>query len=178
MLVRQCGAMPVKEVRKPTSHVAYRRSMHIRCEMQRGELATTWRSKSTRRTTAFGARRRRRHDEPSAMPPVVARLVVRMTSAPRRASPGQRPRAKERGPSYDAAMRILLVSANREKLPQPVVPIGPLAVAAALRDAHEVRLLDLCFEDEPRTALDRVIADLHPEVIGIGLRNLHTNAYD
>jgi radical SAM superfamily enzyme YgiQ (UPF0313 family) len=75
-------------------------------------------------------------------------------------------------------MRILLVSANREKLPSPVVPIGLLSVAAALRDAHEVRVVDLCFEDDPRAAVRRAIAAMDPQVIGVGLRNLHTNAYD
>src|SRR6188508_1874723 len=75
-------------------------------------------------------------------------------------------------------MRVLLVSANREKLPSPVVPIGVLAVAAALRDAHDVRVVDLCFEEDPRAALRRAIAAMDPQVIGVGLRNLHTNAYD
>ena len=75
-------------------------------------------------------------------------------------------------------MRVLLVSANREKLPSPVVPIGPLAVAAALRDDHEVRLLDLCFEEDPRAAVEKSVGAFDPEVIGVGLRNLHTNAYD
>jgi hypothetical protein len=75
-------------------------------------------------------------------------------------------------------MRVLLISANREKLPSPVVPIGPLAVAAALRDDHEVRLLDLCFEEDPRAAIEKAVVAFHPEVIGVGLRNLHTNAYD
>jgi hypothetical protein len=75
-------------------------------------------------------------------------------------------------------VRVLLVSANREHLPSPVVPLGPLAVAAAIRDEHEVRLADLCFEEEPHRALERAIADFDPEVVGVGLRNLHTNAYD
>src|SRR5579859_3363619 len=75
-------------------------------------------------------------------------------------------------------MRVLLVSANREMLPSPVVPIGPLAVASALRDAHEVELADLCFEEDPHAAALREIHDFDPEVIGLGLRNLHTNAYD
>src|SRR5256885_5682631 len=75
-------------------------------------------------------------------------------------------------------MRVLVVSANREMLPSPVVPIGPLAVAAALRDAHEVRLLDLCFEPDARRAIERAVRDFDPEVVGLGLRNLHTNAYD
>src|SRR6266850_1059889 len=75
-------------------------------------------------------------------------------------------------------MRVLLVSANREVLPSPVIPIGPLAVAASLRDKHEVRLLDLCFEDDPRSAVKSAIESFDPEVVGVGLRNLHTNAYD
>ena len=70
-------------------------------------------------------------------------------------------------------MRVLLVSANREKLPSPVVPIGILAVAAALRDAHDVRVLDLCFEDDPHAAATAAITAFDPEIIGLGLRNLH-----
>lgn len=75
-------------------------------------------------------------------------------------------------------MRVLLVSANRELLPSPVVPLGLLAVAGALRDAHEVRVVDLCFEADPHEALRAAIAAFAPEVVGIGIRNLHTNAYD
>src|SRR5256885_4929969 len=77
-----------------------------------------------------------------------------------------------------AHMRVLLVSANREVLPSPVVPIGPLAVAGSVRDAHQVRLLDLCFEDDPQAAVKSAIESFDPEVVGVGLRNLHTNAYD
>jgi radical SAM superfamily enzyme YgiQ (UPF0313 family) len=75
-------------------------------------------------------------------------------------------------------MRVLLVSANREQLPQPVAPLGLLWVAAALEGAHEVRLLDLCFEEDPLAAVDQILAEFDPEVVGIGIRNLHTNAYD
>jgi hypothetical protein len=75
-------------------------------------------------------------------------------------------------------MRVLLVSANRERLPSPVVPLGPLSVAAALRDTHEVALCDLCFEEDPRAAIASSVEKLDPEVVGVGLRNLHTNAYD
>jgi len=75
-------------------------------------------------------------------------------------------------------MRVLLISANREILPSPVVPIGPLAVAAALRDTHQVKLVDLCFEEDPAVAIEGAVRDFDPEVVGLGLRNLHTNAYD
>jgi radical SAM superfamily enzyme YgiQ (UPF0313 family) len=78
-------------------------------------------------------------------------------------------------------VRVLLVSANREQLPSPVVPIGVLSVAAALREErgrHQVEVLDLCFEADPHGALRDAIARSSPEIVGIGLRNLHTNAYD
>lgn len=75
-------------------------------------------------------------------------------------------------------MRILLVSANRERLPSPVVPIGVLSVAGAVRDEHDVRVLDLCFEDDPVGTLRARLRDVRPGVVGLGLRNLHTNAYD
>jgi radical SAM superfamily enzyme YgiQ (UPF0313 family) len=75
-------------------------------------------------------------------------------------------------------MRVLLISANREKLPSPVVPLGVLQIAGAARAAgHDVRVLDLCFVED----VDRAIEDassFSPDVVGIGLRNLHTNAYD
>ncbi len=74
-------------------------------------------------------------------------------------------------------MRVLLVSANREKYPAPVVPLGVLSVAGAIRDAHEVRVADLCFEDDPLAALREAIDAFRPEVVGVGLRNLHDNAY-
>lgn len=75
-------------------------------------------------------------------------------------------------------MRVLLVSANRERLPSPVVPLGVLSVAGALRDEHEVRVVDLCFEDRPAEALAQAAASFGPDLVGLGLRNLHTNAYD
>lgn len=75
-------------------------------------------------------------------------------------------------------MRVLLVSANRERLPSPVVPLGVLSVAGALRPEHEVHVVDLCFESDPDRALRDAIAAFAPEVVGIGLRNLHSNAYE
>lgn len=74
-------------------------------------------------------------------------------------------------------MRILLVSANRERLPSPVVPIGVLYVAGAVRDAHDVRVVDLCFEADPHDALAGAIRAMRPELVGLGLRNLHDNSY-
>lgn len=75
-------------------------------------------------------------------------------------------------------MRVLLVSANRERHPSPVVPLGVLSVAGALSDAHQVALVDLCFEGDPAEALARAVERHRPEVIGVGIRNLHNNAYE
>lgn len=74
-------------------------------------------------------------------------------------------------------MRVLLVSANREKLPQPVIPLGVLYVAAALKARFDVDVLDLCFEDDPHGALRARIAAFSPDVVGLALRNLHDNSY-
>ncbi len=72
---------------------------------------------------------------------------------------------------------MLLVSANRERLPQPVAPLGVLYVAAALRPRCDVEVLDLCFEPDPHEALRRRLAASCPDVVGLALRNLHDNAY-
>lgn len=77
----------------------------------------------------------------------------------------------------DARTRVLLVSANRERLPQPVVPLGVLYVAAALRPRFDVDVLDLCFEDDPHGALRRRLVEREPHVVGLALRNLHDNTY-
>ena len=75
-------------------------------------------------------------------------------------------------------MRVLLVSANRERKPSPVMPLGVLWVAAAVRRAqHEVRVLDLCFVLDPHAALSETIRAFPPDVVGIGLRNLCGNTY-
>jgi len=74
-------------------------------------------------------------------------------------------------------MRTLLVSLNREQLPSPVVPLGLLSVAASTRLAHSVQVIDLCFQEHPDDALAAAIRSFSPEVVGLGLRNLHDNAY-
>ncbi len=74
-------------------------------------------------------------------------------------------------------MRVLLVSANREQYPSPVVPLGVLSVAGAIVDVHDVRVADMCFEADPLRAVTDAIAAFEPDVVGIGLRNLHDNAY-
>jgi hypothetical protein len=58
-------------------------------------------------------------------------------------------------------MKILLVATNRMMTPFPVYPIGVDYVATALRDHHEVRVMDLACDDADATltaSLERMSA--------------------
>lgn len=70
-------------------------------------------------------------------------------------------------------MKILLVSANRERSPYPVFPIGLSYLAGPLRSAgHELAVLDLCFDPEPEKALHEKLCDFAPALVLISLRNI------
>ena len=72
-----------------------------------------------------------------------------------------------------ASSRVLLVSTNRERSPQPVVPNGVACVASALAGAgHDVRVLDLCFTTDPVRAARDAARTLRPDVIGVSIRNI------
>ncbi len=67
-------------------------------------------------------------------------------------------------------VRVLLINSNRMK--PAVAPVGLDYLDDALGSAgHDVQLLDLCFENEPLTALDSVARRDTPDVIGISIRN-------
>src|SRR5918999_1094390 len=69
--------------------------------------------------------------------------------------------------------RVLLVSTNRERAPQPVVPNGVACVASALAHAgHDVRVLDLCFARDPIRAAQDTARQFAPDVIGVSVRNI------
>jgi radical SAM superfamily enzyme YgiQ (UPF0313 family) len=75
-------------------------------------------------------------------------------------------------------VRILLVSANTEQVPDPVYPIGAAYVGGAARRAgHDVRGVDLCFAEDRRASVVGAIREHRPEVVGISLRNLDNSAY-
>jgi radical SAM superfamily enzyme YgiQ (UPF0313 family) len=70
-------------------------------------------------------------------------------------------------------MKILLVSANREHSPYPVFPIGLSYLAGSLAAAgHELSVLDLCFEQEPETAITERLASFTPDLAAVSLRNI------
>ncbi len=80
-------------------------------------------------------------------------------------APGNGPRG--------SSPRVLLVSTNRERSPQPVVPNGVACVASALAAAgHDVRVLDLCFASDPVAAARESVRTLRPDVIGVSIRNI------
>jgi radical SAM superfamily enzyme YgiQ (UPF0313 family) len=76
------------------------------------------------------------------------------------------------------SQRVLLISANTEKLPDPVFPLGAAYMAAvAARYGHTVDTLDLCFLDDPHAALGDKLRGFEPDVVGISLRNLDSSSY-
>jgi radical SAM superfamily enzyme YgiQ (UPF0313 family) len=75
-------------------------------------------------------------------------------------------------------MRVLLISPNLEMLPDPVAPLGLAFLSSALKSAgHEVRCLDLCFEENIEQALEKAISGFSPEALGLSLRNIDNVAY-
>jgi len=73
---------------------------------------------------------------------------------------------------------VALINSNRLKHPWPVIPFGLCRVAAALEmEGHEVCFLDLCFSKSPPKAIDEMIEDFRPDVLGIGIRNLDNTSY-
>jgi len=70
-------------------------------------------------------------------------------------------------------MKVQLISSNTERLTMAVMPIGLLSVEAAVRAAgHEVRLLDLLFDEDPEATVARAVTAFRPDVIGISVRNV------
>ena len=71
-----------------------------------------------------------------------------------------------------------MISANRERMPYPVAPLGLAYIAGALKTGgHDVRAIDLCFSEAIEHDLNQIVADFPPDVIGISLRNLDNLTY-
>jgi radical SAM superfamily enzyme YgiQ (UPF0313 family) len=67
-------------------------------------------------------------------------------------------------------VNILLISPNTLREPYPVYPLGLDYVAAALDDAHQVRIADLNCVTLPE--LEMMLQECTPAVIGISCRNI------
>lgn len=74
-------------------------------------------------------------------------------------------------------MRIAFISPNREQLPDPVPPLGLLYLMAAAGEAHERTLIDLCFEDRPLDHLAGQLDAFRPDLVAVGMRNIHNADY-
>lgn len=75
-------------------------------------------------------------------------------------------------------MRVLLISPNTEKLPDPVAPLGLAYLASALQaKGYEVRCLDLCFAENWEEATAKAVSDFSPAVMGLSLRNVDNVSY-
>ena len=74
-------------------------------------------------------------------------------------------------------MKVAFVSGNREQLPDAVIPLGLLYLLAACPERHPATLCDLCFERDPCAALGAKLAELGPDVVALGIRNLQRNDY-
>ncbi|HEX2717091.1 MAG TPA: radical SAM protein [Gemmatimonadaceae bacterium] len=69
--------------------------------------------------------------------------------------------------------RVLLVSANRERAPYPVVPNGLGCVASALEASGcDVRVVDLMFARDPERAAAAAAVEHDPDIVGVSVRNI------
>jgi radical SAM superfamily enzyme YgiQ (UPF0313 family) len=74
---------------------------------------------------------------------------------------------------YSTAMKVLLVSANTERINMVSLPLGLGLVAAATRRAgHDVAFVDLLTSNDSHVATRRAIAVYQPDVIGVSVRNI------
>ena len=70
-------------------------------------------------------------------------------------------------------MRVLLISANTEKINILPMPLGLNYVAAATQNkGHEVKVLDLMAHADSRLPIEETIESFRPDIIGISVRNI------
>lgn len=70
-------------------------------------------------------------------------------------------------------MRVLFISANREDINMPTLPMGLGCVAAATQKAnHDVLFVDLLTTSDIRPVIKKTIDEFAPQVIGISVRNI------
>lgn len=74
-------------------------------------------------------------------------------------------------------MRIAFLSANREQLPEPVIPLGLLYVMESCPAGHERELWDVCFEADPHAYVRAQAERFRPDLVAVGIRNLQNGDY-
>jgi radical SAM superfamily enzyme YgiQ (UPF0313 family) len=74
-------------------------------------------------------------------------------------------------------MKVLLISANTEKINLLPLPLGLGCVAAATKSAgHETMVLDLMADGDSDSLIRTAIASFGPDLIGISIRNIDDQA--
>ncbi|HUV08352.1 MAG TPA: B12-binding domain-containing radical SAM protein, partial [Spirochaetia bacterium] len=67
-------------------------------------------------------------------------------------------------------MRVLMVSANTEKINMPTFPLGLSCVAqATLKAGHDLESLDLMAEGDTESVIREAIETFQPDLIGISV---------
>ena len=74
-------------------------------------------------------------------------------------------------------MKIAFLSANREQLPEPVIPLGLLYVMEACPPGHETELWDVCFEEDRHAYVRERVDAFEPDLVAVGIRNLQNADY-
>jgi hypothetical protein len=70
-------------------------------------------------------------------------------------------------------MRVLLISANREEINMPTLPMGLGCVAAsAQRAGHDVKFVDLLTASDFEPVIRKAVDEFNAQVIGISIRNI------
>ncbi|GAB4348677.1 MAG: B12-binding domain-containing radical SAM protein [Candidatus Abyssubacteria bacterium] len=70
-------------------------------------------------------------------------------------------------------MKVLLISANTERINMPTFPLGlALVAAAAQATGHNVELLDLMTADDSTPVIESSIREFRPQAIGVSVRNI------
>jgi radical SAM superfamily enzyme YgiQ (UPF0313 family) len=70
-------------------------------------------------------------------------------------------------------MKVLLISANTEKINMTTLPLGLACVAAATRKSgHDVAMVDLLMGKDNQSLLNESIEGYRPDIIGISVRNI------
>ncbi len=76
-------------------------------------------------------------------------------------------------------MKVLLISANTEKMNMPVLPLGMACIAASTGKAgHTVHSIDLMMHQDIRRAIEEEIRTFSPEVIGVSVRNIDNQSME
>jgi radical SAM superfamily enzyme YgiQ (UPF0313 family) len=75
-------------------------------------------------------------------------------------------------------MRVLLINGNRERAPQPAIPLGLCLVASSLAARRfDVRVLDLSFARDARRRITHAVQSWPPDAVGLSVRNLDNGDY-